>query len=88
MPAQSLATEAFVLLKRPPADAFQTFTVFSAEHGTLLIGAGAARPAPGDVVKLIPGHCDPTVNLYDWLVTTRAQRVEAVWPVTARGCVS
>ena len=37
MPAQSLETEAFVLLKRPPADSFQTFTVFSTEHGTLLV---------------------------------------------------
>lgn len=37
MPAQSLETDAFVLLKRPPADSFQTFTVFSTEHGTLLV---------------------------------------------------
>ena len=36
MPAQSLQTDAFVLLKRPPADAFQTFTLFSAAHGALL----------------------------------------------------
>jgi recombinational DNA repair protein (RecF pathway) len=34
--AQSLQTDAFVLLKRPPADTFQTFTLFSAEHGSLL----------------------------------------------------
>ncbi|MES2696539.1 MAG: hypothetical protein V4773_23925 [Verrucomicrobiota bacterium] len=37
MPAQSLQTDAFVLLKRPPADAFQSLTVFSAEQGTLLV---------------------------------------------------
>ena len=37
VPAQSLQTDAFVLLKRPPADTFQSFTVFSAEHGTLTI---------------------------------------------------
>jgi hypothetical protein len=37
VPAQSLTADAFVLLKRPPADAFQTFTVFSPEHGTLLV---------------------------------------------------
>jgi hypothetical protein len=35
MPAQALATDGFVLLKRPPTEAFQSFTVFSAEHGTL-----------------------------------------------------
>lgn len=37
MPAQSLQTDAFVLLRRPPADAFQSFTVFSAEHGPLTV---------------------------------------------------
>lgn len=37
MPAQSLQTEGFVLLKRPPSDAFQSFTLFSAEHGSLLV---------------------------------------------------
>jgi 3-hydroxy-D-aspartate aldolase len=39
----------------------------------------------GDKVKLIPGHCDPTVNMHDWFVGFRNQRVEAVWPVAARG---
>lgn len=37
MPAQSLQTDAFILLKRPAADAFQSFTAFSSEHGSLLI---------------------------------------------------
>lgn len=37
MPAPTLATEAFVLLKRPPSEAFQSFTAFSAEHGALII---------------------------------------------------
>ncbi len=36
MPAQSLSTEAFVLGRRPPADRFQTFNLFSAAHGPLL----------------------------------------------------
>jgi hypothetical protein len=37
VPAQSLQTDAFVLLKRPAADTFQTFSAFSAEHGSLLV---------------------------------------------------
>lgn len=37
MPAQSLETDAFVLLKRLPVDSFQSFTVFSAGHGLLMI---------------------------------------------------
>ena len=34
-----------------------------------------AAPAIGDRVWLIPGHCDPTVNLYDWIVGMRGDRV-------------
>lgn len=37
MPAPTLATEAFVLLKRPPTESFQSFTAFSAEHGAMTI---------------------------------------------------
>ena len=39
----------------------------------------------GHKLKLIPGHCDPTVNLYDNLVCVRGGKVEAVWPISARG---
>ncbi|HWA85509.1 MAG TPA: hypothetical protein VG710_04750 [Opitutus sp.] len=37
MPALPLSTTGFVLLKRPPADAFQSFTAFSPEHGLLAV---------------------------------------------------
>jgi hypothetical protein len=37
MPAQSLTTDAFILLKREPTDAFQSFAVFSSEHGALTV---------------------------------------------------
>jgi recombinational DNA repair protein (RecF pathway) len=36
VPAQPLHTEAFVLLKRPPADRFQQLTVLTPGHGLLL----------------------------------------------------
>jgi 3-hydroxy-D-aspartate aldolase len=41
----------------------------------------------GEGVRLIPGHCDPTVNLYNWYVGVRGNRVEQLWPITARGAV-
>jgi hypothetical protein len=52
VPAPSLATDAFVLLKRPPADAFQTFTVFSAEHGALLILQRLAKKSASTAIAL------------------------------------
>jgi D-serine deaminase-like pyridoxal phosphate-dependent protein len=59
----------------------------SDEHGVLDVDRSQAEPAIGDRVWLIPGHCDPTVNLYDWLVGMRGPRVECVWPVSARGAL-
>jgi len=58
----------------------------SDEHGVLKLD-GKARLAVGDKLKLIPGHCDPTVNLYDHYVCVRGGKVEALWPITARGQV-
>ena len=59
------------------------------EHGRMHVhGAqqGSNRTfVVGDRLHLIPGHCDPTVNLYDWIVGVRDDRVECVWPITARG---
>ncbi len=57
----------------------------SDEHGVLKLTG--ARLAVGDKLKLIPGHCDPTVNLYDHYVCVRGGVVEALWPITARGAV-
>jgi D-serine deaminase-like pyridoxal phosphate-dependent protein len=59
----------------------------SDEHGVLKVAAAARAPALGAKLRLVPGHCDPTVNLYDWLVGVRAERVEALWPVAARGAL-
>ncbi len=52
MPAQSLATDAFVLLKRPPTDTFQSLTLFSADHGTLLAMQRVAKKSPATGVAL------------------------------------
>jgi 3-hydroxy-D-aspartate aldolase len=64
----------------------------SDEHGNLNLAQSNARPGLGDKVRLIPGHCDPTVNLHDWYVGIRgmagaAPVVESLWPVAARGAV-
>ena len=57
----------------------------SDEHGTLTLHDPNRALRVGDKVRLIPGHCDPTVNLHDWYVCVRAGRVEDLWPITARG---
>ena len=52
MPGLPLQTDAFVLSKRPPADTFQTFNVFSAEHGALLILQRLAKKSAVTAVAL------------------------------------
>ena len=58
----------------------------SDEHGTLST-ANPVAVVLGSRIMLIPGHCDPTVNLYDHIVCIRGDRVEAVWPIAARGAL-
>jgi D-serine deaminase-like pyridoxal phosphate-dependent protein len=67
------------------------------EHGILtpkLQADGSPRPLPelGETVWLIPGHCDPTVNLHDRCIGVRGGlvngRVESIWQVDARGCLT
>ncbi|MDQ2929427.1 MAG: DSD1 family PLP-dependent enzyme [Gemmatimonadota bacterium] len=64
------------------------------EHGVLKpSGSGSAvdLPSLGETVWLVPGHCDPTVNLHDSYVAVRGGlergAVEALWPVDTRGCL-
>ena len=64
-----------------------TYERASDEHGRLAVAAATNRLALGDKIRLIPGHRDPTVNLYDWYVCIRGGRVEQLWPITARGAV-
>lgn len=55
------------------------------EHGIVQPAPGAATLAEGEPLWLVPGHCDPTLNLHDQLVGCRDGRVECIWPIAARG---
>jgi D-serine deaminase-like pyridoxal phosphate-dependent protein len=58
------------------------------EHGIL---RGTRLPEIGDTVWLIPGHCDPTVNLHNAMIGARGGlergSVQSIVQVTARGCL-
>jgi 3-hydroxy-D-aspartate aldolase len=41
----------------------------------------------GDKLRIVPGHCDPTVNLYDNLFVIENDVVVDVWPIAARGAL-
>lgn len=57
------------------------------EHGLVHIEEGTEIPQTGELITLVPGHCDPAVNMYDEmiLVSSSAGTVVDVWPVSGRG---
>ena len=59
------------------------FVKASDEHGVLTLTD--VTLTIGDRIKLIPGHIDPTCNLHEYYVVLRDDKVEALWPITARG---
>ncbi len=65
----------------------------SDEHGVIDIAKVNEKPARGAKLLLVPGHCDPTVNLHDWYVGVRGMggrdaHGETVWPGAARGALT
>jgi D-serine deaminase-like pyridoxal phosphate-dependent protein len=72
---------------RPTFTGWQVHTV-SDEHCVLTrIDESGPSIKLGAKALLVPGHCDPTVNLHDWIVALRKGKVEDVWRVDARGTV-
>ncbi len=60
-----------------------TYVKCSDEHGVIEDPDNVLRV--NEKLRLVPGHCDPTCNVHDWYVGVRGDKVEAVWPVSARG---
>ena len=63
------------------------------EHGILKPAAGSTRlPGLGSMLWLIPGHCDPTVNLHNVMIGVRGGLlkgvVERIINVDARGALT
>jgi D-serine deaminase-like pyridoxal phosphate-dependent protein len=62
-----------------------SYNAGSDEFGVITVTEARKSYAMGDRLDLIVPHCDPVVNLYDQMYAVRNDRVEAIWPVTARG---
>jgi D-serine deaminase-like pyridoxal phosphate-dependent protein len=56
------------------------------EHGILELQKPSRPIELGDRLRLIPAHCDPTVNLYDFYWPLVGGEVRELWPISARGC--
>ena len=76
-----------------PADRALRYANGGDEHGLIYADSPHARlPALGRMLWLIPGHCDPTVNLHDFLIGVRGGlatgTVERIIRVDARGALT
>jgi D-serine deaminase-like pyridoxal phosphate-dependent protein len=57
----------------------------SEEHLPIRVPNGAAVPAIGEQLYLLPKHICPCVNLFDEAITVRNGNVEGTWRIRARG---
>jgi len=57
----------------------------SDEFGVISFTDASRSYKIGDKLEMIVPHCDPVVNLYDQMYGIRMDKVEVVWPITARG---
>lgn len=61
------------------------YTAGSDEYGTITFEQSSKTYKVGDKLEVIIPHCDPVVNLYDFMYGIRKDKVETVLPILARG---
>jgi D-serine deaminase-like pyridoxal phosphate-dependent protein len=80
--ALTLNTPAPAVIGEPAME----YTAGSDEFGSIRFAAPPSKQYKiGDLLELIVPHCDPVVNEYDQIYGIRKDKVEMVWPITARG---
>ena len=69
-----------------------TYSFFGDEHGCLTFPAptdslrlGTDSLPLGSVVAFVTPHCDPTINLHDYLHVVRQDTVVDIWQIVGRG---
>jgi D-serine deaminase-like pyridoxal phosphate-dependent protein len=58
---------------------------FAGDEFGKLTGARELNLRVGDVVRVVPGHCDTTINLHDAYIVHRGATIIDRWPILARG---
>jgi 3-hydroxy-D-aspartate aldolase len=80
--ALTLNTPAPAVIGEPTME----YTAGSDEFGSIRFTTPPSKQYKiGELLELIVPHCDPVVNEYDQMYGIRKDKVEVVWPITARG---
>jgi 3-hydroxy-D-aspartate aldolase len=80
---KSFATDAGSPMIDSGAPPGANYFFFGDEQGGIIYAGEKLKP--GDPIRCVVPHCDPTVNLYDRYHAMRGTTLEAIWPVDARG---
>jgi 3-hydroxy-D-aspartate aldolase len=67
------------------APAGTTYAFFGDEHGRLTFPDAGHRLPVGNIVALVTPHCDPTVNLHDYLHVAQDGTLVDIWKIDGRG---
>jgi D-serine deaminase-like pyridoxal phosphate-dependent protein len=62
-----------------------SYSAGSDEYGTITFETTSKTYKVGDILEVIVPHCDPVVNLYDFIYGIRNGKVESILPILARG---
>jgi D-serine deaminase-like pyridoxal phosphate-dependent protein len=63
------------------------YELYGDEYGRLILEPGQGAPPIGTCVELITPHCDPTVNLHDYLHVIEGDTLVDIWRIDARGAL-
>jgi 3-hydroxy-D-aspartate aldolase len=84
---KSFATDGPLPKVSAGAPAGTTYSFFGDEHGLLTFPVGTYQLPIGSIVTLETPHCDPTVNLHDYLHITQSDKLVDIWRIDGRGVI-
>jgi D-serine deaminase-like pyridoxal phosphate-dependent protein len=62
-----------------------TYSFFGDEHGCLTFPTPTDCLPLGSIVAFVTPHCDPTINLHDYLHVVRHDTIVDIWQIVGRG---
>jgi len=83
---KAFATDAETPLLFSGAPEGARYFYFGDEQGGIAFASDNEWLALGTPLRAITPHCDPTVNLYDFIHVVQGSTLVDIWPIEARGC--
>jgi 3-hydroxy-D-aspartate aldolase len=82
---KSFATDGPLPRVSAGAPAGTAYSFFGDEHGCLTFPTPTDSLPLGSIVAFVTPHCDPTINLHDYLHVVRHDTIVDIWKIVGRG---